>query len=62
MHNNSASKHALRANQLDEAVFLRALAVALAVGLEVSEVADVAVAVFWRAVFFAVGVDWKRSQ
>ena len=58
MHNNGASEDALRADQLDELVAHRTLCVALAIGLEVAQVADVAVAVVGRAVLLAVGIDW----
>lgn len=48
---------ALRANQLDERVGDSALGVALAVGGDVAEVANVAVLVARGAVRLAVGVD-----
>lgn len=54
---HSAADDALRADQLDELVRLRALCVALAVSLEVPEVSDVAVAVLWCAVFLVLWVD-----
>jgi hypothetical protein len=57
MHHDCASEHALRANELDELVLHAALRVALPVRLEVAKVTYVAVAVFWGAVFLAVGVD-----
>ncbi|KAL9037753.1 MAG: hypothetical protein Q9214_005558 [Letrouitia sp. 1 TL-2023] len=56
---NGAAEHALRADQLDLAVGDGALGVALRVGLEVPEVADVAVVVGRGAVFFGMGVDWN---
>jgi hypothetical protein len=46
------------ADELDLGVLDAALGVALAVCLEVAEIADVAVAVAGRAVLFAEGVDW----
>jgi hypothetical protein len=49
------------ANELDLGVLDAALGIALAVRLEVAEVADVAVAVAGRAVLFAEGVDWFFS-
>ena len=55
--NNSATKNALRADQLDELVRDGALGVALGVGLEVAQVADVALAVGGGAVGLVVGVD-----
>jgi hypothetical protein len=55
---NSAAKNALGADQLDELVRDGALGVALAVGLEVAQVADVALAVGGRAVGLVVRVDW----
>lgn len=57
MHDQSAAQHALGAEQLDERVLLVAHGVALGVGAEVAQVADVAVGVVGRAVGFAVGVD-----
>jgi len=45
------------ANELDLRVLDAALGVALAIRLEVAEIADVAVAVAGRAVLFAEGVD-----
>ena len=59
---DSATKHALRADQLDEAVLRRALAIALAVSLEVAEVSDMAVAVLWRAVLLVVWIDWRMGS
>ena len=57
MDNDGAAKDALGANQLDELVGDRALSIALAVGLEVAQVADVAVGVGGSTVALAVGVD-----
>jgi len=54
---DGAAQHALRADQLDELVRDAALGVTLAVGLEVAEVADVALAVGGGAVGLVVGVD-----
>jgi hypothetical protein len=42
MHDDGAAQHGLLADQLDEAVLDAALAVAVGVGLEIAEVADVA--------------------
>jgi hypothetical protein len=55
---DGAAEHALRADQLDELVRDAALGVALGVGLEVAQVADVALAVRRGAVRLVVGVDW----
>jgi hypothetical protein len=55
---DGAAEHALRADQLDELVRDAALGVALGVGLEVAQVADVALAVRGGAVGLVVGVDW----
>jgi hypothetical protein len=49
---------ALGANQLDELVLDAALGVALAIGLDVAQVADVALLVAGGAVGLVVGVDW----
>lgn len=54
---NGASKNALRADQLDELVGDRALCVALAIGLEVAQVTNVALRVRRGAVSLAVRVD-----
>ena len=62
MDNNSASKNALGADQLDVLVRDGALGVALGVGLEVAQVADVALAVGGGAVGLVVGVDWGRKN
>ena len=50
-------QNAMLANELDLRVLDAALGVALAIRLEVAEIADVAVAVAGRAVLFAEGVD-----
>ena len=55
---NGAAEDALRADQLDELVRDRALGVALAVGFEVAQVADVALLVAGSSVGLVVGVDW----
>ena len=60
MDDNGAAEDALGADQLDELVRDGALGVALGVGLEVAQVADVALAVLGRAVRLAVRVDWVR--
>lgn len=54
---DGAAKHALRADQLDHLVADGALGVALAVGLEVAQVTDVALAVRRGAVGLLVRVD-----
>jgi hypothetical protein len=56
---NGAAEDALRADQLDELVRDGALGVALAVGLEVAQVADVALAVGGSTVGLVVRVDWE---
>jgi len=58
VNDNGAANDALGANQLDQLVRGAALSVALAVGLEVTQVTDVALVVFGRAVRLVVGVDW----
>ena len=50
---------ALRSNELDELVGDGALGVALAVGLDVSEITNVALLVGRGTVGLAVGVDYK---
>jgi len=55
--NNSAAENALGADQLDVLVGDGAFGVALGVGLEVAQVADVALAVGGGAVGLVVGVD-----
>ena len=59
---DGAAENALRADQLDELVRDGALGVALGVGLEVAQVADVALAVGGGAVGLVVGVDWGRKN
>ena len=58
VHNNRAAEDALRPNQLHQLVGDGALGVALGVGLDVAEVADVALAVGGGAVGLGEGVDW----
>jgi hypothetical protein len=48
---------ALRSDQLDQLVGVASLSVALAVGLKVTQVADVALLVFGSTVGLVVGVD-----
>jgi hypothetical protein len=60
--NNGTAKDALWADQLDVLVSNRALAVALAISLEVSEVTDVALGVGGCAVSLAVWVDYRRKM
>ena len=59
VHDDGAAEDALRADQLDELVRDAALGIALAVGLEVAQVADVALAVGGGAVGLVVGVDYE---
>lgn len=59
---DGAAEHALRADQLDELVRDGALGVALGVGLEVAQVADVALAVGGGAVGLVVGVDCEEKE
>jgi hypothetical protein len=58
---DGAAEDALRADQLDELVRDGALGVALGVGLEVAQVADVALAVGGGAVGLVVGVDCEEK-
>lgn len=58
VHDNGPAQHALGPDQLDLLVRDGALGVALAVRLEVAEVADVAFAVGGGAVGLGEGVDW----
>lgn len=58
MDDDCAAEYALRANKLDELIGHRTLTVALAIGLEVTQVADVADRVGRRAVSLTVGVDY----
>lgn len=53
---------ALRADQLDQLICDRALAIPLAVGLEVSKITNMAVLVGGRSVGLAEGVDWNAGQ
>ena len=62
MDDDSATEDALGADQLDELVRDGALGVALGVGLEVAQVADVALAVGGGAVGLVVGVDWMKRE
>lgn len=57
VHDDGAAEHALGPDELDVLVGDGALGVALAVGFEVAEVADVALAVGGGAVGFGEGVD-----
>jgi len=61
VHHNRTSEHALRPDQLDVLVGDGALGVALAVGLEVAQVANVALRVRGGAVLFAVGVEVRTG-
>lgn len=58
VHDDGAAEDALGADQLDVLVGHGALGVALGVGLEVAQVADVALAVAGGAVGLVVRVDW----
>ena len=62
VHNDRPSEHALRPNELDEGVGYGAFGIALFVGLDVAEVADVALGVGGGAVLFAEGVDWEEEE
>ncbi len=53
---------AVGANQLDEAVRDGALGVALAVSLNVAEIANVTGLIGGSTVGLAVGVDWEREH
>ena len=57
VHDDGPSEHALGPNELDEVVSDAAFGVAVVVGLDVAEVADVALGVGGSAVGFAEGVD-----
>lgn len=59
MDDDGAAENALGADQLDVLVGDGALGVALAVGLEVAQVTDVALAVGGSTVGLVVGVDWR---
>jgi len=61
VNNDSATKNALWADQLDVLVSDGALAIALAVGLEVAEVTDVTLRVGGCAVSLAVWVEVRAS-
>ena len=56
------AKDALGANQLDQLVLGAANGIALSIGLEVTQVTDVAVGVGGSTVALAEGVDWKTYQ
>ena len=62
MHDDSPSKHALGPNELDEVVGDAAVGVAMVIGFEVAEVADMAIGVGRGAVLFAEGVDWEKER
>ena len=62
MDDDGAAEDALGADQLDELVGDGALGVALGVGLEVAQVADVALAVGGGAVGLVVGVDCAERK
>lgn len=49
---------AIRPNQLDEAIRDASLTIALAIGLEIAQVANVAVLVGWGTVALVMRVDW----
>lgn len=61
MHDDGTAQHALLSDQLDEAVLDAALAIAVAVGCKVSEVADVADLIGWCTVGVNVStllIEW----
>lgn len=53
------AENALSTDQLDELVLGGAVGIALGIGLEVAQVADVALSVAGGAVGLAEGVDWQ---
>lgn len=55
--NNCTADDALRADQLDQLVRGRALAIALSIGLEVAKVANMADLISWSTVCLAMGVE-----
>lgn len=61
MHDEGPPQHALGPDQLDELIGNAALGVALAVGLIIAEVTDVADLVGRGAVLCGVGVDWRKQ-
>ena len=62
VHDNSAAKNALWANELDQLVGNGALGIALAIGLEVAQVTNVTFGVRRGAVLLSLRVDWSDSQ
>ena len=60
MDDNCASQHALGPDQLNHVIGDVAFCVALAIGLEVAEIADVTLAVAGGAVGLGKGVDCCR--
>lgn len=62
MYHDSPSEHTLWADELDEGVGQGAFGVALFVGFEVAEVADVALGVGGGTVLFAEGVDCEEER
>jgi len=62
MHDDGTAQHALLSDQLDEAVLDAALAIAVAVGCKVSEVADVADLIGWCTVCLAEGVEMRTGR
>ena len=61
MHDDGAAQHGLLADQLDEAVLDAAFTVAVGVGLEVAEVADVAGFITGGTVWWGVLVGGCRG-
>lgn len=59
VNNYSTANNALWADEFNKLVRDRALRIALPICLEVAEIAHVAVAVFWCAVFFVLRVDCR---
>ena len=52
------ANNALRANQLDQLIIDAALGIALAVGLEVTQITNVALVIFGSTMGLVVGVDY----
>jgi len=61
MDHDCSAENAVLADQLDVAVADAALGIALVVGLEVTEVANMALIIAWGAVSLAVGVVMRTS-
>ena len=61
VHDDSAAKNALWADELDVLVGNGPLSIALAVGLVIAQVTNVALGVRRRTVLFSMRVDWEKS-